>query len=77
MFPWTKTNEQTEGKIMLDSVLKALKGDLGKVSEVLVSVQSLLAYFEADEKIDPSAKDAAIDALIQLLQSKKSTTPAS
>lgn len=56
---------------MFDTLFSKLSG-ISSFMTVLSCVQNLMAFFLKDIQ-DESARDAAIDALIQVLQAHKST----
>lgn len=58
---------------MLDKLLANLSG-MGSFVSVIGWVQNLMQHFSKDIQ-DESAKDAAIDALVEVLQAHKSNAP--
>lgn len=61
---------------MLDKLFNMLKTDftLSHMASVLSQVENLISMFEANNLKDGNTKDAAIDTLVELMQSQKSTS---
>ena len=47
---------------------------LGRIRDVTACIIELLEHFEENKLKDPTSRDAAIDTVIQLLESKKSVS---
>lgn len=63
---------------MLDKLLSLWhpKDSLSRLHDVIICVSDILEHFEEDKLIEGgNSKNAAIDCLIQLLQSKKDPIP--
>jgi hypothetical protein len=62
---------------MLDKIFNLFKKDvtLDHMGYLLTSAEQLLQHFEGDRLKDGNSRDAAIDAICELLQSRKSTAP--
>jgi len=58
---------------MLDKLLSSLSG-MGSFMSVMGWVQNLMVHFAKDIQ-DESARDAAIDSVIEVLEAHKSTAP--
>lgn len=58
---------------MFDKIWDSLKDDvaLGHFATVVHATESLISYFQISYMKDEDARDAAIDALCQFLQSQK------
>ncbi len=58
---------------MLDKILTCFKTEFGSghFSSMITSLEDLIAHFESDFVVDGNARNAAIDTLIQFLQSQK------
>lgn len=58
---------------MLDSLLNLLKNQagIGHLSSILATIEQLVDNVGVDYLKDGNARDAAIDAIVQILQSHK------
>lgn len=57
---------------MFDMLFKALGSDFGNFREVVAHLHDLSGYFVKDYMKDGNARDAAIDAMVDYLQTLKS-----
>lgn len=60
---------------MLDALFALInaKAGVGHMADILNTIEQLVGYCSTDYVADGNAKDAAIDSIVQVLQSHKST----
>ena len=71
-------NLKNEDKQMLDKIMAAFKNgaDVTHMTSFMNAVNQVMAHFQADYVKDGNARDAAIDALVELLQNQKGSPQA-
>lgn len=76
IFTWIfQKLKSKKGNNMLDAIFSAIKSEingLSHMSDIMKSISDLLEHFEEDYVKDGNARNAAIDAVIQILQNHKS-----